>query len=148
MEFQDRSGRDKQIVELGEGFAPKFDADGLIPCVAQHADSGEVLMVAYMNELSLRATLETGEVHYWSRSRGKLWKKGESSGMIQVLRALLVDCDQDCLVAKVVVGDPATTPQAACHTGYRSCFYRAVRADGSLSFVEAERTFDPEKAYG
>ncbi len=139
---------DKQERELGTQFAPKFDGDGLLPCVTVHAETKEVLMVAFMNEQSLAATLETGHVTYWSRSRGKLWKKGESSGMTQHLRRLRVDCDQDCLVAEVVVGDPAKTPQAACHTGYASCFYREVRADGSLAFVEKDKAFDPQAVYG
>ena len=139
---------DKTDRELGTSFAPKLDANGLIPCVAVHAESREVLMVAYMNAESLQHTLETGHVTYWSRSRGKLWKKGESSGMTQHLRRLRVYCDQDCLVAEVVVGDPATTPQAACHTGYASCFYREVKADGSLALVEKDKAFDPEAVYG
>jgi phosphoribosyl-AMP cyclohydrolase len=138
---------DKQDRELGTTFAPKFDENGLLPCVAVHAESKEVMMVAFMNEMSLAKTLETGEVHYWSRSRSKLWKKGESSGMVQQVRRLRTDCDQDCVVAEVVVGDPSTTPQAACHTGYASCFYREVKADGSLEFVEKEKAFDPEQVY-
>ena len=129
-------------------FQPKFDDSGLIPCVAVHAETREVLMVAYMNAESLAKTRETGVVHYWSRSRGKLWKKGESSGMTQSLRRLRVDCDQDCLVAEVVVGDGHDVPQAACHTGYRSCFFREVTDDGSLRVVEATRAFDPEAVYG
>ena len=129
-------------------FTPRFDDNGLLPCVAVHAETKDVLMVAYMNEESLKHTLETGHVTYWSRSRGKLWKKGESSGMTQHLKRLRVDCDQDCLVAEVVVGDPATTPQAACHTGYASCFYREVKADGSLEFVEKDKAFDPDAVYG
>ena len=129
-------------------FTPKFDDAGLIPCVAVHAETREVLMVAYMNAESLAETRRTGTVHYWSRSRGKLWKKGESSGMTQSLRRLRVDCDQDCLVAEVVVGDGHDVPQAACHTGYRSCFFREVTDDGSLRVVEATRAFDPEAVYG
>ncbi len=139
---------DKQDRELGTDFLPKFDNDGLLPCVAVHAETKEVLMVAFMNQESLDETLASGHVTYWSRSRGKLWKKGESSGMTQHLRRLRVDCDQDCLVAEVVVGDPATTPQAACHTGYASCFYRSVGADGRLEFVEDEKAFDPSAVYG
>ena len=129
-------------------FTPKFDTDGLIPCVTVHAETKDVLMVAYMNEESLRHTLETRRVTYWSRSRGRLWKKGESSGMTQHLRRLRVDCDQDCLVAEVVVGDGEGVPQAACHTGHCSCFYREVKAGGTLEWVEAEKAFDPEKVYG
>ena len=139
---------DKQDRELGIDFAPKFDDNGLLPCVTIHAETKDVLMVAFMNRESLDRTLETGHVTYWSRSRSKLWKKGESSGMTQHLKRLRVDCDQDCLVAEVVVGDPATTPQAACHTGYASCFYREVKPDGSLAFVEKEKAFDPDAVYG
>ncbi|MEM7808831.1 MAG: phosphoribosyl-AMP cyclohydrolase [Planctomycetota bacterium] len=139
---------DKHARELGTEFAPKFDDHGLLPCVTVHAESKDVLMVAFMNQESLDETLRSGHVTYWSRSRGKLWKKGESSGMTQHLKRLRVDCDQDCLVAEVVVGDPKTTPQAACHTGYASCFYRAVRPDGTLEFVENEKAFDPNAVYG
>ena len=139
---------EKKELELGTDFNPRFDANGLLPCVAVHAETKDVLMVAYMNEESLTHTLKSGHVTYWSRSRGKLWKKGESSGMTQHLKRLRVDCDQDCLVAEVVVGDPATTPQAACHTGYASCFYREVKADGSLEFVEKDKAFDPDAVYG
>lgn len=151
MPFHDRSTLDRDQIELGGDFAPKFDEHGLIPCVAQHAETGQVLMVAFMNAQSLALTLETQQVHYWSRSRGKLWKKGESSGMVQHVRQMLVDCDQDCLIARVVVGAPAQhpqPPQAACHTGHRSCFYREVRPDGSLEAVEEARAFDPEAVYG
>lgn len=151
MELADPTAFDKNGLELGATFAPKFDEDGLIPCIAQHADTGDVLMFAFMNRQSLLKTIESGEVHYWSRSRSKLWKKGESSGMVQQVRGLYVDCDQDCLIAKVVIGDPApptSTPQAACHTGYRSCFYRQVRPDGSLQYTEEEKVFDPDKVYG
>src|SRR5690606_17257667 len=126
MELVDRTALDKNALELGTSFAPKFDEHGLIPCIAQHADTGDVLMFAYMNRESMLKTVETGEVHYWSRSRQKLWKKGESSGMVQQVKGLYVDCDQDCLIARVVIGDPQSTPQAACHTGYRSCFYRQL----------------------
>jgi phosphoribosyl-AMP cyclohydrolase len=95
--------------------------DGLVPAVAQDWKTGEVLMVAFMNEESWRLTLETGIMHYWSRSRGKLWKKGETSGHVQEVKELRVDCDSDTVVARVAqVGD------VACHTGHRSCFYRVV----------------------
>ena len=147
MDLADRTALDKRDLELGMSFAPKFDEHGLIPCVAQHAETGDILMFAYMNRESLLKTVETGEVHYWSRSRGKLWKKGESSGMVQHVYGLYVDCDQDCLIAKVVVGDGKSVPQAACHTGYASCFYRQVRPDGSLQYVENEKAFDPEQVY-
>jgi len=115
--------------------------DGLIPAIAQDFDTGEVLMMAFINEESWKLTLETGVVHYWSRSRNKLWKKGESSGNIQEVKEIRVDCDDDCVLLKIrQVGD------AACHTGFRSCFYRKVK-DGAL-VTEGEKVFDPEDVYG
>jgi phosphoribosyl-AMP cyclohydrolase len=143
---------DKHTLEEGDTFSPKFDEHGLIPCIAQHADTGEVLMFAFMNELSLRKTIETGLVHYWSRSRGKLWLKGESSGMTQRVVELLTDCDQDCLVARVTVGGSTVGDvQASCHAGYRNCFYRAIptgpEADPAMRTVQA-KVYDPSKVYG
>ncbi len=115
--------------------------DGLVPAVAQDWQTGEVLMVAFMNEESWELTLSTGIMHYWSRSRGKLWKKGESSGNVQEVKELRIDCDEDCVLAKVKqIGD------AACHTGYRSCFYRVVE-NGALR-VDGVLVFDPAKVYG
>ena len=115
--------------------------NGLVPAIAQDAETGEVLMLAYMNAESWRLTQETGIAHYWSRSRGKLWKKGESSGNVQLVREIRVDCDEDTVVLKVEqVGG------AACHTGYRSCFFRVIR-DGKL-VIEGERVFDPDEVYG
>lgn len=121
---------------------PAFEkSGGLIPAIAQDAETGDVLMMAYLSPESWRLTLETGIVHYWSRSRNKLWKKGESSGNVQEVREIRVDCDADCVLLKVrQIGD------AACHTGYRSCFYRVVR--GGVLAVEGERVFDPEQVYG
>ena len=114
--------------------------DGLIPVIAQDHKSGEVLMVAYMNEESWKLTLETNIVHYWSRSRSKLWKKGESSGNLQEVHEIRVDCDNDCLLIKVnQIGD------AACHTGYKSCFYRKV--DGNKLVEIGEKIFNPEDVY-
>ena len=109
-------------VEHGREFAPRFSAEGLITCVTVDAHDGAVLMLAHMNAEALQKTLETGIVHYWSRSRAKLWLKGETSGQIQTLKELRVDCDQDALVAVVEVGGDG----GACHTGARSCFYRRV----------------------
>ena len=109
-------------VEDGLAFAPKFDADGLITAVATDAKSGDVLMVAHMNGEALRLTIASGEAWYYSRSRQALWKKGESSGHVQRVVELRVDCDQDALWLKVEQAGPG-----ACHTGRRSCFYRAVR---------------------
>ena len=120
--------------EEGAEFAPRFSADGLIACVAVDARSGEVLMVAHMNAEALDKTLTTGLMHYWSRSRRKLWLKGETSGQIQTVVELRVDCDQDALVARVAVGGDG----GACHTGRRSCFYRRVEKTGegvALTFV-------------
>jgi phosphoribosyl-AMP cyclohydrolase len=115
--------------------------NGLVTAVTVDADTGEVLMVAFMNEEAFRLTVETRRVHYFSRSRSKLWKKGESSGNMQELKELLVDCDSDALVVKVKQLGPA------CHEGYRSCFFRTLGSDGSL-MVNAERLADPEAMYG
>ncbi len=102
----------------------KFDDKGLVPAIAQQHDTGEVLMMAWMNEQALRATLDTGEVHYWSRSRGNLWHKGETSGQTQKLVDFRVDCDGDTVLLLV------DQTGVACHTGRRTCFFRAVRPDG------------------
>ncbi len=118
----------------------RFDSDGLVPAIAQQHDSGEVLMVAWMNEAAIRETLGTGRVCYWSRSRRQLWRKGESSGQVQELREFLVDCDGDTLLLKV------DQTGVACHTGRRSCFFRAVR-DGRLETI-AEVVVDPDTLYG
>lgn len=111
---------------------PKFNADGLIPAIAQDEATGEILMMAWMNEDALRQTIETGEATYFSRSRGKLWRKGETSGNTQTVERILIDCDQDTLVLKVTQKGPA------CHTDRKSCFYRAVSRDGALSFTGEE----------
>lgn len=128
----DREASDR---EEGVAFAPKFGADGLATCVAIDAKRGDVLMVAHVNEAALRATLETGVVHYWSRSRGALWRKGDTSGQTQTLVELRVDCDQDAFLAFVTVAGDG----GACHTGRRSCFYRRIETNGGaarLAFVE------------
>jgi phosphoribosyl-AMP cyclohydrolase len=122
--------------EEGLAFQPKFGADGLATCVTVDASRGDVLMVAHMNEAALKETLTTGIVHYWSRSRGVLWRKGDTSGQTQTLIEMRVDCDQDAFLAFVTVGGDG----GACHTGRRSCFYRKVEAEGvtpRLAFVEA-----------
>ena len=133
-------------VEEGLVLTPKFDAAGLVTCVATDAATGDVLMVAHMNAEALRKTIATGEAWYYSRSRGALWRKGESSGQTQRVVELRLDCDQDAVWIRVEqVG-------AACHTGRRSCFYRAVATgqgdSTTLSFVDADRLFDPAKVYG
>lgn len=134
-------------VEEGLSFTPKFDADGLITAVATDAKSGDVLMVAHMNAQALAKTVASGEAWYFSRSRRKLWKKGESSGHVQRVVELRVDCDQDALWLKVEQEGPG-----ACHTGRRSCFYRAVPLGQSgavtLEFRNADKAFDPKSVYG
>jgi phosphoribosyl-AMP cyclohydrolase len=123
-------------------FSPNFEkAQGLITAVTVDADTDEVLMVAYMNEEAFRLTVQTRTVHYFSRSRNKLWKKGESSGNTQQLIEMRVDCDLDAVVVRARQSGPA------CHEGYKSCFYRTVTEDGSLA-LNAERLDDPEKMYG
>ena len=120
-------------LEEGWAFSPRFSADGLVTCVTVDAGDGAVLMVAHMNAEALEKTLSSGIVHYWSRSRGELWRKGDTSGQVQTLVELRVDCDQDALLARVRVGGDG----GACHTGRRSCFYRRVEtADGKARLVE------------
>ncbi len=133
-------------VEEGRTFAPKFDANGLITCVTTDARSGDVLMVAHMNAAALERTIVTGEAWYFSRSREALWRKGESSGHVQRVREMRTDCDQDAVWLKVEQEGPG-----ACHTGRRSCFYRAVPVGQPgkvfLEFRDAEKTFDPTSVY-
>ncbi len=119
----------------------KFDAQGLIPVITQDAETGEVLMFAWMNREAVQRTLETGRATYWSRSRGKFWVKGESSGHTQQVQGLYVDCDRDVLLMKV------TQVGAACHDGYRSCFYRELKKDSEELTVIAERLVDPADVY-
>ncbi len=119
----------------------KYDANGLIPCVAQDAETGEVLMVAYMNKDSLRDSIEKKLASYWSRSRQKYWVKGETSGNTQEIKEMRFDCDLDCVLIKI-----KQNGGAACHTGMRSCFYRRL-ADGGL-VDDGVQVFDPESVYG
>lgn len=139
--FTDPATLSKQDLDEGTVFAPRFGADGLITCVAQGTD-GTVLMVGHMNAEALSLTIETGAVHYFSRSRGRLWKKGETSGDVQRVLELRVDCDQDVVLAIV-------EPQghgAACHTGRKTCFYRRLDA-GALVHTGEPPLFDPETVY-
>jgi phosphoribosyl-AMP cyclohydrolase len=132
-------------IEEGLALQPKFDAAGLVTCVATDAASGEVLMVAHMNAEALRKTIESGQAWYFSRSRNALWRKGETSGQVQRVVETRMDCDQDAVWIQV------EQTGAACHTGRRSCFYRKVEAGeggAQLSFVDADRLFDPEDVYG
>ena len=129
-------------IEEGLEFTPKFDDNGLITAIAQDNETGQILMVAYMNKEALDLTIETGFATYYSRSRKELWKKGVQSGHVQKVQQILVDCDQDCLILKVAID------QGQCHVGYNSCFYRAVVKDNpdKLEFI-AEKTYDPKEAY-
>ncbi|HEY5106295.1 MAG TPA: phosphoribosyl-AMP cyclohydrolase [Caulobacteraceae bacterium] len=119
---------DRQALEQGAMLAPRFDAAGLIAAVATHARTGEVLMVAWMNAEALALTLKTGEAHYFSRSRRALWRKGETSGQVQAVEEIRIDCDQDAVWLKVTPGGDG----GACHTGARSCFYRVIE-NGALA---------------
>ena len=141
-------------VEEGSDLAPKFDDRGLITVVTTDADSGELLMQGYMNAEALGLTIETGEAHYFSRSRQVLWHKGATSGFVQKVRELLVDDDQDCIWLRVDVEGGAS-----CHVGYRSCFYRRVPTGDEyresvvggqvdLVWTDSEKVFDPEEVYG
>jgi len=137
----------EQIEESNE-LAPKFDDNGLIPVVTTDYSSGEVLMQGYMNNEALKKTIELGEAVYYSRSRKVLWHKGKTSGLIQKIREIRIDDDQDCVWLRVdVVGG------ASCHVGYRSCFYRSIpfgekNSKLILKFEEKEKVFDPKKVYG
>lgn len=146
VEFQAR--RSVAQVEEGDHLAPKFGADGLMPCVTSDANTGEVLMLGWMNAEALRLTIEKGEAHYFSRARKVLWHKGATSGLVQKVIEARIDDDQDAIWLRVEVAGSG----ASCHVGYRSCFYRAVPvgrdAGQPLTFLEGEKTFDPVKVYG
>ena len=141
---------DHDAVELGQQLTPRFDANGLVTAVVQEARTGEILMLAHMNAEALARTIETGVATYWSRSRGSLWVKGETSGNVQRVTDLRIDCDQDAVLLKVTVDGHG----ASCHRGYRSCFYRTVElgvpaaADARLAIVEEAPAFDPASVYG
>ncbi|MFK7776510.1 MAG: phosphoribosyl-AMP cyclohydrolase [Gimesia sp.] len=148
IQFSERASIEQ--VEEGKELAPKFDKDGLIPVVTTDFTSGELLMHAYMNEEALKKTIELGEAVYWSRSRQVLWHKGATSGLVQKVKALLIDDDQDTIWLRVDVQGGAS-----CHVGYRSCFYRRVPVSTEmnekgleLQFTETEKVFDPKEVYG
>ena len=140
------------VEQVEEGFelAPKFDDRGLIPAVTTDFETGELLMHGFMNEEALRRTIETGEAHYYSRSREAIWHKGATSGLVQIVREMRIDDDQDCVWLRVRVGGNG----ASCHVGYRSCFYRSLPtgtlpdAPVTLTFEETEKVFDPLAVYG
>jgi len=152
MQFVFGDREDKEKIEKGSGFTPKFGEDGLIPAVAQDSSTGDVLMVAYMNEEALRQTIEKQEAVYYSRSRSTLWHKGATSGHIQKVTEIRTDCDQDVVLLKVKQIGPG-----CCHVGYGSCFYRKVPIENESSTMIqdniiqleqcAERTYDPEQVY-
>ena len=137
--------KDRKTCPGGYDVMVKLDfhksADGLLPAIAQDYLSGAVLMLAYINEEAWNKSLETGTAHYWSRSRNQIWLKGESSGNVQDIKEILVDCDADCIIYKV-----EQRGGAACHRGYPSCFYRKVN-NGEFEIVETQ-VFDPEEVYG
>lgn len=124
--------------EAGTVLTPRFDGDGLVVCVTQDNASGEIMMVAYMNAEALTATLQTGVMHYWSRSRGELWRKGDTSGAVQYVQELRVDCDQDAILARVI----CEAANKTCHTGRTSCFYRSIVSDDASG--SAVLKFDQE----
>jgi phosphoribosyl-AMP cyclohydrolase len=136
--------KDGNDIEEGLTLQPKFDAAGLVTCVATDASNGDVLMVAHMNDEALRKTIESGEAWYFSRSRHALWRKGETSGHVQRVVEMRLDCDQDAIWIRV------EQTGAACHTGRRSCFYRKVtlgEGGARLTFVDADKLFDPNTVY-
>ena len=146
IEFEKRKSIEQ--VEESDELAPKFDANGLIPVVTTDFSSGEVLMQGYMNEEAFKKTIRLGEAVYFSRSRKSLWHKGKTSGLIQKIKEIRIDDDQDCVWLRVDVQGGAS-----CHVGYRSCFYRSIPLDNNnskiiLKFEEKEKVFDPEKVYG
>lgn len=146
IEFKARTSVEQ--VEEGHDLAPKFDRDGLLPCITTDAHTGEVLMLGWMNTEALRRTVETGEAHYFSRARQVLWHKGATSGLVQKVVEMRIDDDQDAVWLRVEVSGAG----ASCHVGYRSCFYRAVplreNAGQPLTFLEEEKAFDPQDVYG
>lgn len=143
----DPPSSNKDVLEEGTFFTPKFDDHGLVTAVVTDSRDGELLMVAHMNAEAIALTLDSGIAHYYSRSRAKIWKKGESSGNLQTVKEIRVDCDQDAIWLKVeVAGHDAT-----CHTGRRSCFYRTaelVEGKPSLTVADNHRHFDPDHVYG
>ena len=134
-------------VEEGKNLSPKFDERGLIPVITTDFNTKEVLMHGFMNEEALKKTIETKEVHYFSRSRNEIWHKGKTSGFIQKVKSIRIDDDQDSIWVSVDIGDGAS-----CHVGYKSCFYRSIDSDSknndtTLKFEEKEKKFDPDVVY-
>jgi phosphoribosyl-AMP cyclohydrolase len=148
-EIKFKNRKSIEQVEESTDLAPKFDNNGLIPVVTTDYSSGEVLMQGYMNEESLKKTITLGQAVYYSRSRKTIWHKGKTSGLIQTIKEIRIDDDQDCIWLRVEVEGGAS-----CHVGYRSCFYRSVpfgnnqSSEQKLTFEEKEKVFDPKKIYG
>ena len=136
-------------VEEGKYLSPKFDKNGLIPVITTDFQTGDILMHSYMNDEALKKTIETKEAHYWSRSRKKIWHKGQVSGFVQIVKEIRIDDDQDSVWLSVDIGSGAS-----CHVGYRSCFYRSIplgkiknEEELEMKFKEKEKIFDPKKVY-
>ena len=136
-------------VEEGKYLSPKFDENSLIPVVTTDFQTGDILMHGYMNDEALKKTIETKEVHYWSRSRKKIWRKGQVSGFVQIVKEIRIDDDQDSVWLSVNIGNGAS-----CHVGYRSCFYRSIplgkiknEEELEMEFKEKKKIFDPKKIY-
>ena len=149
MQFMFKKRDNIKEVEEGKYLSPKFDENGLIPVIATDFQTGDILMHAYMNDEALKKTIETKEVHYWSRSRKKIWRKGQVSGFVQIVKEIRIDDDQDSVWLSVDIGNGAS-----CHVGYRSCFYRSIplgkikdEEELEMEFKETEKIFDPEKVY-
>ncbi len=149
MQFMFKKRDNIKEVEEGKYLSPKFDENGLIPVITTDFQTGDILMHGYMNDEALKKTIETKEVHYWSRSRKKIWRKGQVSGFVQIVKEIRIDDDQDSVWLSVDIGNGAS-----CHVGYRSCFYRSIPLgkidDGKkieMKFEEKEKKFDPEKVY-
>jgi phosphoribosyl-AMP cyclohydrolase len=149
MQFMFKKRDNIKEVEEGKYLSPKFDENGLIPVVTTDFQTGDILMHGYMNDEALKKTIETKEVHYWSRSRKKIWRKGQVSGFVQIVKEIRIDDDQDSVWLSVDIGNGAS-----CHVGYRSCFYRSIplgkiknEEELEMEFKEKKKIFDPKKVY-
>ena len=149
MQFMFKKRDNIKEVEEGKYLSPKFDENGLIPVITTDFQTGDILMHGYMNYEALKKTIETKEVHYWSRSRKKLWRKGQISGFVQIVKEIRIDDDQDSVWLSVDIGNGAS-----CHVGYRSCFYRSIplgkiknEKELEMDFKEKKKIFDPKKVY-
>jgi len=149
MQFMFKKRDNIKEVEEGKYLSPKFDENGLIPVITTDFQTGDILMHGYMNDEALKKTIETKEVHYWSRSRKKIWRKGQVSGFVQIVKEIRIDDDQDSVWLSVDIGNGAS-----CHVGYRSCFYRSIplgtiknEEELEMEFKEKKKIFDPKKVY-